>query len=246
MLELRSVATGYGDLKVVRDVSFTIPAGTVTALLGRNGVGKTTTLRAISGLNALTGGEILLDGERIDRLRAFRRPAVGIGYVQEGKRVFRQLSVEENLNLGAFSSKVPRGEILTRRDEAYARFPILHEKRHAPASSMSGGQQQMLAIAQALMASPKVLLLDEPSGGLAPAIVGEVLETVRSLTQGGMAVLLVEQAVNFALAVADQIVLMDLGKVTFTGVRDDPRIHDEIEAAYFARSNEAIAEEAKH
>jgi len=234
-LEVTNLHTGYGDLKVVYGVSFSVEPGKVIAILGRNGAGKTTALRAISGLNPANTGKILLDGEDITSVPAHKRITKGLAYVQEGKRIFRQRTVEENLVIGALSQRVSRSELTTRIDEAYARFPILGEKRRDTAAGLSGGQQQMLAIAQALMSKPKVLLLDEPSGGLAPTIVGDVLNTVKSLVADGLTVVLVEQAMGFALALADDVIVMDLGRAVLTGKTTDEGIGAAIEQAYFNR-----------
>ena len=234
-LEVTDLHTGYGDLKVVYGVSFSVEPGKVIAILGRNGAGKTTALRAISGLNPANTGKILLDGEDITSVPAHKRITKGLAYVQEGKRIFRQRTVEENLVIGALSQRVSRSELTTRIDEAYARFPILGEKRRDTAAGLSGGQQQMLAIAQALMSKPKVLLLDEPSGGLAPTIVGDVLNTVKSLVADGLTVVLVEQAMGFALALADDVIVMDLGRAVLTGKTTDEGIGAAIEQAYFNR-----------
>jgi len=234
-LEVTDLHTGYGDLKVVYGLSFAVEPGKVIAILGRNGAGKTTALRAISGLNPANTGKILLDGEDITSIPAHKRVSKGIAYVQEGKRVFRQRTVEDNLVIGALSVKISRAELTARIEEAYNRFPILREKRRDAASGLSGGQQQMLAIAQALMSRPKVLLLDEPSGGLAPTIVGDVLNTVKSLVADGLTVVLVEQAMGFALALADDVIVMDLGRSVLSGKTTDEGIGEAIEQAYFNR-----------
>lgn len=236
-LELADVSTGYGDLKVVHDLSFAVAHGAVTALLGRNGAGKTTTLRAIAGLNPVTSGSVLLDGKDVSRMPARKRVPLGLAYVQEGKRVFHRHTVEQNLVLGAYSTRLSRGELAERLDGAYARFPVLAGRRDVPAAGLSGGQQQMLAIAQALMSHPRVLLLDEPSGGLAPAVVGEVLASIRQLVEEGLAVILVEQAISFALALADDVVVMDLGRPALRASAREPGIEQAIEDAYFGRTS---------
>jgi branched-chain amino acid transport system ATP-binding protein len=236
VLVVEGLSTSYGDLKVVHDVDLRAQAGRTVALLGRNGAGKTTTLRAISGLNRLDSGRILLDGDDISRVPVHHRVRRGIAYVQEGKRIFRQLSVEDNLVVGGYAAKLSRADTAERVAEAYDRFPILGEKRRRHASTLSGGQQQMLAIAQSLVSRPSVLLLDEPSGGLAPSVVGEVLETVRSLAAEGLAVVLVEQAVNFALALADHVIVMDLGRCVLSQPASEPGLERAIEEAYFAGS----------
>ncbi|WP_433496405.1 ABC transporter ATP-binding protein [Sphaerimonospora sp. CA-214678] len=221
LLDVRGLATGYGDLRVVWDVSFQVWPGRVTALLGRNGSGKTTSLRAVAGLNPVHGGRIDYDGRRIDRLAAHRRVKAGLSYVQEGKRVFRQQSVEDNLRLGGYTLGVRRSVLDADCDRVYELFPVLREKRGHPAGSLSGGQQQMLAIGQAIMARPRLLMLDEPSGGLAPSIVAEVMSRVALLKESGLAILLVEQAVEAAVDVADHVIVLDIGKVTLSSPVDE-------------------------
>lgn len=164
VLSVRGLQTGYGDVRVVWDVSFDAHAGQVTALLGRNGAGKTTTLRAVAGLNKIRGGAVLFDGADIAPVPAHRRVRAGIAYVQEGKRVFHKLTIEQNLILGGYTRGVRRRELDTEVERIYEMFPVLGDKRASRAGSMSGGQQQMLAIGSALMAKPQLLLLDEPSG----------------------------------------------------------------------------------
>ncbi|GAA0570811.1 ABC transporter ATP-binding protein [Actinomadura livida] len=233
ILELSRLRSGYGDLEVVTDVSFRAEPGRVTALLGRNGAGKTTTLRAVTGLNRVMSGSVTLDGEDISKVAPHRRARMGIAYVQEGKRIFRSRTVEENLTLGSFARpRRRRGNAV--RDELYDRFPMLAERRRFRAAQLSGGQQQMLAIAQALAAEPGVLLLDEPSAGLAPTIVGDVLEVIKDLREQGLAIVLVEQAVEFALAAADGVVVLNVGRTVYEGTVDQPGLRDAIKHAYMA------------
>jgi ABC-type branched-chain amino acid transport systems, ATPase component len=237
-LLVTNLATGYGDLKVVTDVSLAVRSNTVTAMLGRNGAGKTTTLRAIAGLNRITAGTVTLAGTVLNRLPAYRRARLGIAYVQEGKRVFRSRTVDENLQLGTFASRSRRREnkII---DEIYERFPMLAARRKTVASALSGGQQQMLAIAQALVAEPDILLLDEPSAGLAPTIVAELADIIRDLKARGLGILLVEQAVEFALAVADDVVVVDRGRRVHAAPVTDPGLRDAIRRAYLAEDASA-------
>ena len=232
-LVVSDLSSGYGDLRAVSEVSLQVRSGSVTALLGRNGAGKTTTLRAISGLNRIFSGSVALDGVVLNRLPAYRRARLGIAYVQEGKRVFRSRTVAENLELGTDASRSRRQ---TRQviDELYERFPILAARRTTPASALSGGQQQMLAIAQALVSQPDILLLDEPSAGLAPAIVGELVDLVRDLKARGLGILLVEQAVEFALALADDVIVLDLGRKVHSASVNDAGLRDAIRHAYLA------------
>lgn len=232
LLSVDGITGGYGDITVVRDVSFSVQAGAITAILGRNGAGKTTTLRLVSGLNPLGAGSVRLDGAQIGHIRANARTARGIAYVQEGKRIFRQRTVRENLVLGSYASRVNRREALARVEQGFERFPALRAKSDVAAGSLSGGQQQMLAIAQALASDPQVLILDEPTTGLSPAIVGELFELIGRLRDEGLGVLLVEQAVDFTLAVADTAVVMNLGSVVAAGPAADPAIRAAVESSY--------------
>lgn len=224
LLQVRNLATGYGDLRVVWDVSFDAHAGQITTLLGRNGSGKTTSLRAVAGLNGVDGGSIIYDGADLSAMKPNRRVGAGVSYVQEGKRIFRRQSVKENLLLGGYSVS-SRKSVLTRQlDQVYDLFPMLADRGDEAAGSLSGGQQQMVAIGQALMASPRLLMIDEPSGGLAPSVVLEVMERIAHLKTMDIAVVLVEQAVDAALEVADQVVVLEIGKVIISEqVRDVDR-----------------------
>jgi branched-chain amino acid transport system ATP-binding protein len=210
-LEITNLTTGYGDLKVVRGLALECPAGEITALLGRNGAGKSTTLLAVSGLLP-AGGDISIFGEPL-KGSVSKRIRSGLALVQEGKRIFRERTVEENLRLGGFTIRGTRGGIDAGIERSYERFPILKEKRKHAAGSLSGGQQQMLAICQALMPNPRVLMLDEPSAGLAPAIVEEVFGEINELKKEGMCVLLVEQQIDNSLAVADSVAVLDNGRI---------------------------------
>jgi branched-chain amino acid transport system ATP-binding protein len=232
LLEVEGLQTGYGDLKVVWDVSLTVRAGEITVLLGRNGAGKTTTLRAITGLNRTTGGEVRYLGERLADAAPFKRVSKGMSYVQEGKRVFHELTVEQNLLLGGFSRGMRKRALTDHVQEIYELFPMLHEKRELTAASMSGGQQQMLAIGQALMAKPKLLILDEPSQGLAPVIVKEVMERVHALKATGIGILLVEQAVQDSVAIADEVSVIEIGRTVLSGAAGSITLED-IQDAYF-------------
>ncbi|MFC4603604.1 ABC transporter ATP-binding protein [Rhodococcus kronopolitis] len=236
-LTVERLATGYGDIRVVTDVSLRVVPGQITALLGRNGAGKSTTLRAITGLNKANAGTVRLEGKDITSMPAHKRVGAGLAYVQEGKKVFREQTVDQNLVLGGFSRGLGRRKLADSLDDVYDMFPMLAERKNLLAGAMSGGQQQMLAIGQALMSQPKVLLLDEPSGGLAPVIVKDVLRQVEALKARGLAVLLVEQEVDTALSVADHVTVIDMGKV----VMDKPVAaitnRDSLREAYLGRAD---------
>jgi branched-chain amino acid transport system ATP-binding protein len=235
LLEVRDLATGYGDIRAVWDVSLQVAPGEVTVLLGRNGAGKTTTLRAVAGLNRADAGSITFDGRDITGLPAHRRVGAGIGLVQEGKRIFRRRTVEENLLLGGYTRGLAKRKLLAELEPVYVMFPVLADRRHTAAGQMSGGQQQMLAIGQALVAKPSLLMLDEPSGGLAPAIVAEVMATVAALKESGIGVLLVEQAVTAAFEVADRVTVLDVGRVVLDRPATEIAGADALTEAYFGR-----------
>lgn len=236
MLHVQGLGGGYGDLTVLHDVDLDVEAGRIQVVLGRNGAGKTSLLSAIAGLlPTVRSGAISVDGRDVTALPAHKRAAAGIGLIQEGKRIFRKRTVEENLLLGTYSAPGWSMRSTVRKAAlaaAYERFPILEEKRTDRAGGLSGGQQQMLAIAQALAADPSVLLLDEPSAGLAPAIRAEVFQTVRKLRDEGLAVVVVEQLVDVALDVADSVAVLDSGRIVSTGPPDHYRDGELLQEIY--------------
>ncbi len=212
MLTVDALSSHYGSVQVLRDFSLALAPGEVLGLLGRNGAGKTTAMKTILGLIRASGGSVRLDGVELTGLPAHRIPALGLAYVPQGRRLFGELSVEENLRLGLMvkdKGKETRARIL-------ALFPVLSERLGQRAGSLSGGEQQMLATARALCLEPKVLLMDEPTEGLQPSMVAKILETVRVLKGQGVAVLFVEQKVEAALAVADRIAFVENGTVRET------------------------------
>jgi branched-chain amino acid transport system ATP-binding protein len=236
IVELRDVVTGYGDLQVLRGVSLDLQRGKTEVVLGRNGVGKTTLLGTLSGQRRLWEGSVHVDGVDLTKAPAHRRAAAGIALVQEGKRIFRERTIFENVVLGTFTQQLSRTERQKLCDEVLEQFPVLAERRAETAGGLSGGQQQMLAIAQALASRPRVLLLDEPSAGLAPAIVAEVFERVAQLSANGMTVLLVEQLAEQALAIADHVTVIDSGKIVASGEPDQFDDLDALSDAYFGAS----------
>ena len=227
-LSARGVGAGYGGIRVLDGVDLEVPAGRITALVGANGSGKTTLLKALAGLLP-RAGDVRLDGEPLPA-----SPAAivtrGLSLVPEGRQLFPQMTVRENLELGAF--RRPRAERAARLDEVVAIFPRLAERRAQLAGSMSGGEQQMLAIARALMSRPRLLMLDEPSLGLAPRMVDELFGTVRRLHAGGVTVLLVEQNVAKSLALADEASVLERGRVVLRGPARDLLASDAVRAAY--------------
>ncbi len=236
MLVVRDLCAGYGLSEVLAGVSLDVKAGSVVALIGANGAGKTTAMRAISGLLAPTRGEVVLDGTPVHGLGAARIARLGLAHSPEGRKVFAPLTAEDNLLLGAYRA-LPRFFGFRRRaaadlDRVYALFPRLAERRGQLAGTLSGGEQQMLAIGRALMARPKVMLLDEPSMGLAPVIVQEVFGTIRRLKADGTTMLLVEQFARKALEVADHAYVLERGRIAVSGTPAELRRDERVIAAY--------------
>jgi branched-chain amino acid transport system ATP-binding protein len=226
LLEVSNLHSCYGRIEVLKGVSLEVQAGEVVALIGSNGAGKTTLLRALSGVQPIADGEIRFGGERIDRLPAYRRVERGITQSPEGRQVFGPLSVADNLRLGAYTRR--DRDIGSDCERIYAMFPVLHEKRNQLAAGLSGGQQQMLAIGRALMGKPKLLLLDEPSLGLSPLLVDQILAAIVSLRNDGITVLLVEQNASAALEISDRGYVLETGRISHSGDKDlllsDPRV----------------------
>jgi branched-chain amino acid transport system ATP-binding protein len=219
MLELKGLAAGYGGNAVVRDVALRIAEREIVALVGANGAGKSTLVKAISGLVAPQAGEIAFAGRPIGRLSPRERVRLGIVHVPEGRQVFAGLSIRENLRLGAWTQRSSRrgAAIEKRLREVSERFPVLLERLEEPAGTLSGGQQQMLAIARGLMAEPRLLLLDEPSLGLAPLVVTEIFRLIQALRAQGMAILLAEQNARLSLRIADRGYVIETGRVALEG-----------------------------
>lgn len=231
LLELRAVAVAYGKVSAIRDISLNVPDGRIVTIIGSNGAGKTTTLRAISGLAKLREGEIRFAGERIDHLDPDQIVARGIAHVPEGRRIFPDLTVEENLRTGAFLRR--EGEAVARDlDAVYDRFPLLLERRTQLAKTMSGGEQQMLVIGRALMAGPRLLLMDEPSMGLAPKIVEEIATIIGEINAQGVPVILVEQNAELALELADYAYVLETGSLALEGPADELHDNEHVRAAY--------------
>jgi branched-chain amino acid transport system ATP-binding protein len=226
VLCVRDLKSRYGRIEVLHGISFDVAAGEIVTLVGSNGAGKTTLLRALSGVQPATAGSIVFAGVPIEALKPHRRVSLGLSQVPEGRQVFAPLSVADNLRLGAVTRK--DDAIAADLDSVYAMFPILAEKSHNQAGALSGGQQQMLAIGRALMARPKLILLDEPSMGLAPKLVDQIFGVIADFKRRGLTVLLVEQNANAALAIADRGYVIETGRITITGrgqeLLNDPRI----------------------
>ena len=229
MLEVRDLKVHFGVINAIKGISFEVPAGKIVTLIGANGAGKTTTLRTLSGLKRPTTGTITLDGADITKLSPQERVRRGMSQVPEGRRIFPEMTVLENLELGGFLRK---DVVAADFDEVYGRFPRLAERRKQLAGTLSGGEQQMLAMGRALMAKPSVLLLDEPSMGLAPLVVEKIFEVVQSVAREGVTILLVEQNANLALEFAQRGYVMESGKITLTGSGAELLKNPKVRAAY--------------
>ncbi len=231
LLELRDISVNYGQVSALRRLSMSVPDGAIVTIIGGNGAGKTTTLRAMSGLAKLAAGEIWFEGDRIDTLPADRIVARGIAHVPEGRRIFPDMTVEENLRTGAFLRRDKAG-VESDLDKVYHRFPRLKERRGQRAQTMSGGEQQMLAIGRALMARPKLLLMDEPSMGLAPVIVEEIARIIEEINAEGVPVVLVEQNAGLALDLASHAYVLETGNLALEGPADELHDNEHVRAAY--------------
>jgi branched-chain amino acid transport system ATP-binding protein len=234
MLEIKDLHVSYGKVSAVRGISVSVIPGNVTLVLGANGAGKTTTLRAVAGLHRPDSGEVVLDGESITGLAPHRIVRKGVVLVPEGRRVFAPLTVRENLRMGGYVARTEdQQEALERVHEL---FPILRERADGPAGLLSGGEQQMLAFGRALMSHPRVMLLDEPSMGLAPTLVESVLDKVRLMADSGIGILMVEQNAEVGLEVADDVVVVARGEVVFSGPASVARSHSSVLLAFLGEA----------
>ena len=229
MLEVKDLQVHFGVINAIKSVSFEVNEGEIVTLIGANGAGKTTTLRALSGLKKPSGGTITLERKNITGLSAQDRVRRGMSHVPEGRRIFPDMTVLENLELGAFLRK---DAVTADYDEVYGRFPILAERRKQLAGTLSGGEQQMLAMGRALMAKPKVLLLDEPSMGLSPLLVQEIFDIIVNINRAGTTVLLVEQNANIALQIANRAYVLETGSVVLSGPAAELSQAEEVKRAY--------------
>ena len=235
MLKLEGVVAAYDDVECLRGVSLEVRRGEIVTLIGANGAGKSTTLKTVSGLLALRGGSIEFDGQSIAGRSPDAIVALGLVQVPEGRRVFPELSVEDNLRAGAYLVR-KRSTIRATLAEVYGRFPRLAERRTQAAGTLSGGEQQMLAFGRAMMAQPKLLMLDEPSLGLAPLLVEEVMRSIRGFRELGVTVFLVEQNANLALRLADRAYVMEVGTITMTGTGAELLADERVRASYLGAS----------
>ena len=233
MLSLSEVHCGYGNIEIIKGISLTVEKGQIVAIIGANGAGKTTTLKTIAGLLPVRSGSITFDGNDITKVKPHDVVKMGISQIPEGRQVFSELSVQDNLIMGGYTIS-DRHLIKTRIEEQYNRFPRLKERYKQMAGTLSGGEQQMLAIARALISSPRMLLLDEPSMGLSPLFVEEVFEIIQELRDGGMTILLVEQNAGMALEIADYAYALETGKIVIEGTGEEMMRNEEVRQAYLA------------
>ncbi|MBE6908129.1 MAG: ABC transporter ATP-binding protein [Ruminococcaceae bacterium] len=230
MLKVEDINVYYGAIHAIKGVSFHVDEGEIVTLIGANGAGKSTTLHTVSGLLHSKTGSITFEGRNISGVPAHKLVEHGLAHVPEGRRIFLQMTVEENLEMGAFTQpKANTGESMER---VFEQFPRLKERRRQIAGTLSGGEQQMLAMGRALMSKPRLLMLDEPSMGLAPILVEQIFDIIRSLHKAGTTILLVEQNAQMALSVADRAYVLETGKITLSGTGEELARSDEVKKAY--------------
>ncbi len=231
MLEVRDLEVYYGVIKAIKGISFDVNEGEIIALIGANGAGKTTILHTVTGLISPKHGSITFEGHNLVKTPAHKIVSLGMAHVPEGRRVFAQLSVLENLKLGAYTRR-DSAEINQSLKMVYERFPRLEERKNQLAGTLSGGEQQMLAMGRALMSKPKIILMDEPSMGLSPILVSEIFDIIRSISENGTTVLLVEQNAKKALAIANRAYVLETGNITLEGNASDLANNDSVKKAY--------------
>lgn len=231
LLNVKNINVYYGVIQAIKDVSFEVNEGEIVALIGANGAGKTSIMKTVSGLLHSQGGSIIFDEQDISKLSAHKIPGMGLVQVPEGRRVFTEMTVLENLEMGAYLRKDKEG-IQQDLEKIYQRFPRLKERKNQLAGTLSGGEQQMLAMGRALMAKPKLLLLDEPSMGLSPILVSEIFDIIKKINADGVTVLLVEQNANKALSIANRAYVLETGAITVSGDADDVANNPKVKEAY--------------
>ena len=231
MLEVRDLQVYYGMIHAIKGISFDVNQGEVIALIGANGAGKTTTLHTITGLLAPKSGSVFFEGKDITKVPAHKIVSMGMAHVPEGRRVFAELSVYENLKMGAYTRK-DKKEIEESLANVYKRFPRLEERKNQMAGTLSGGEQQMLAMGRALMSKPKIILMDEPSMGLSPIFVNEIFDIIRAVSESGTTVLLVEQNAKKALSISDRAYVLETGTITMSGKAKDLLEDEAVKKAY--------------
>ena len=231
MLEVKDLEVYYGVIQAIKGVSFHVEKGEVIALIGANGAGKTTILHTVTGLISPKKGSMIFEGKDITKVPAHKIVSMGMAHVPEGRRVFAELSVYENLKMGAYT-RTDKAEIEESLKNVYKRFPRLEERKNQMAGTLSGGEQQMLAMGRALMSKPGIILMDEPSMGLSPILVNEIFDIIRSVSESGTTVLLVEQNAKKALSIADRAYVLETGNITLEGKAKDLLEDDSIKKAY--------------
>lgn len=230
LLEVKNLHTNYGAIKAVKGISFEVKEGEIVTLIGSNGAGKSTTMNTLAGIVPISEGEIWFNGQNITKLESHDRVKMGIALSPEGRQVFPEMSVEANLRMGAFT--VSKAVLEEGLKTAYELFPILGERKKQMAGTLSGGEQQMLAVARALMCKPKLLMLDEPSLGLAPLIVAEIFKLIRRINDMGTTILLVEQNARMALSISDRGYVLETGNIVLSGTGKDLAVDDKVREAY--------------
>ena len=231
MLEIKNLEVYYGVIQAIKGISFEVNEGEVIALIGANGAGKTTTLHAVTGLIPVKAGEIIFEGKNVTKTPGHKIVSMGMAHVPEGRRVFAQLSVYQNLKMGAYTRK-DKDEIGRNLEMVYKRFPRLEERKNQMAGTLSGGEQQMLAMGRALMSQPKIILMDEPSMGLSPIFVNEIFDIIKEVSAAGTTVLLVEQNAKKALSIADRAYVLETGKITLQGDAKELMNDESVKKAY--------------
>ena len=232
LLSVKNINVYYGSIHAIKDVSFHVDEGEIVTLIGANGAGKTTTMHAISGLLKLASGEITYDGKLISKMEAHKIVRLGLAQVPEGRRVFSGLTVQQNLSMGAYTRHDGKDAIQSDYDMVFDLLPRLKERRNQPAGTLSGGEQQMLAMGRALMSKPRLLMLDEPSMGLAPILVEQIFDIIQELNQHGTTILLVEQNAQMALSVAHRGYVLETGKIVTTGSGEELLEDEAVKKAY--------------
>lgn len=231
MLEIKNLEVYYGVIQAIKGISFEVNEGEVIALIGANGAGKTTTLHAVTGLIPVKSGEIIFEGKNVTKTPGHKIVSMGMAHVPEGRRVFAQLSVYQNLKMGAYTRK-DKDEIGRNLEMVYKRFPRLEERKNQMAGTLSGGEQQMLAMGRALMSQPKIILMDEPSMGLSPIFVNEIFDIIKEVSAAGTTVLLVEQNAKKALSIADRAYVLETGRITLQGDAKELMNDESVKKAY--------------
>ena len=230
MLEVNNINVYYGSIHAIKDISFEVNAGEIVTLIGANGAGKSTTLQTVSGLLRSKTGSITFQGKPLHGVPAHKVVSMGIAHVPEGRRIFQQMTVEENIEMGAYTR--PGAEYAESVEHVFRHFPRLQERRQQIAGTLSGGEQQMLAMGRAMMSNPQLLMLDEPSMGLSPILVDEIFEIIKAFHESGTTILLVEQNANKSLAISDRAYVLENGKIVLTGTGKELMQSEEIKKAY--------------